>query len=201
MLCSLLALYGCSGATTSNQDNHRTDLRQYHKTSPAYIPVRVSIYELSTPVTPELKELLQQPGAKVSLRPVSPSMEDELSELVVKGEANLLQDMSAVTTNNKALPFFVSNHSVQQPAMTGMKQKKNVVDELTLVITPVLSADSALMQMTVELSQTTDGKKNEHSRYAVNFRQLLKLKGGQKLCIAVPLNDEMNRLIIITQKM
>lgn len=201
MLCSLLTLYGCSGATTSNQDHQRTDIGQYHKTSPAYIPVRVSIYELSTPVTPELKELLQQPGAKVSLRPVSPSMEDELSELVVKGEANLLQDLSGVTTNNKALPFFVSNHSVQQPAMTGMKKEENVVDELTLVITPVLSADSALMQMTVELSQTTDGKKNEYSRYAVNFRQLLKLKGGQKLCIAVPLNDEMNRLIIITQKM
>jgi len=128
-------------------------------------------------------------------------MEDELSELVVKGEANLLQDMSGVTTNNKALPFSVSNYTVQQQAMTGMKKKENVVDELTLVITPVLSADSALMQMTVELSQATDGKKNEYSRYAVNFRQLLKLKGGQKLCLTVPLDDEKNRLIIITQKM
>jgi len=201
MLCSLLALYGCSGATSSNQDHHRTDFGQYHKTSPTYIPFRVSIYELSTPVTPELKELLQQPGAKASLRPVRPSLEEELSELVAKGEVNLLQDMSGVTTNNKALPFSVSNHTVQQQATPGMKKKEYVVDELSLVITPVLSADSALMQMTVQLSQTTESKKNEYSRYAVNFRQLLKLKGGQKLCIAVPHSDEMDRLIIITQKM
>lgn len=201
MLCSLLTLYGCSGATISNQDHHRTDIGQYHKTRPAYIPVRVSIYELSTPLTPELKALLQQPGAKVSLRPVSPSMEDELSELVVKGKVNLLQDMSGVTTTNKALPFSFSSSTVQEQAMTGMKKTENVDDELTLVITPVLSPDSALMQMTVELSQATDGKKNEYSRYAVNFRQLLKLKGGQKLCLTVPLDDEKNRLIIITQKM
>ncbi|MCR3712265.1 MAG: hypothetical protein RSA84_11155 [Acinetobacter sp.] len=190
VLCSLLALYGCNGAATLKQDYHRTEIEQYHKTSATYIPVRVSIYEFYTPVTPELKELVQQSGAKGSLRPVSPSLEDELSDLVAKGEVTLLQDISGVTTNNKALPFSVLN----------LKKKENVGDELSLVITPALSADAALMQMTVELSQTTNVKKNEYSHYSVNFRQLLKLKGGQKLCIAVPVNDKTNRLIIITQK-
>lgn len=200
VLCSLLALYGCNGATTSNQANHRNEIGQYQKNETAYIPVRASIYELSTPVTPELRELLKQPGAKISLRPLSASLEDELTELVAKGDVRLLYDMSGVTTNNKALPFSFSNFTTQQHPTTGMKKKENVVDELSLVITPVLSADSALMQMTVELFQTTDIKKNEYSRYAINFRQLLRLKGGQKLSVALPLNDETNRLIIITQK-
>ncbi|EPV5022020.1 TPA: hypothetical protein R8G72_004528 [Citrobacter youngae] len=190
VLCSLLALYGCNGAATLKQDCHRTEIEQYHKTSATYIPVRVRIYEFSTPVTPELKELIQQSGAKVSLRPVSPSQEDELSDLAAKGEVTLLQDMSGVTTNNKALPFFVLN----------LKKKENIGDELSLVVTPALSADAALMKMTLELSLTTDGKITEYSHYSVNFRQLLKLKGGQRLCIAVPLNDKTNRLIIITQK-
>ncbi|EGN2315725.1 hypothetical protein [Citrobacter portucalensis] len=190
VLCSLLALYGCNGTATLKQDYQLTEIEQYHKTSATYIPVRVSIYEFSTPVTPELKELMQQSSAKVSLRPVSPSLEDELSDLTAKGEVTLLQDISAVTTNNKALPFSFLN----------LKKKEDVRDEISLVITPALSADAALMQMTVELSQTTSGKKNEYSHYSVNFRQLLKLKGEQKLCIAVPINDKTNRLIIITQK-
>ncbi|HFK5664339.1 TPA: hypothetical protein ACG0A9_004265 [Enterobacter hormaechei subsp. xiangfangensis] len=108
--------------------------------------------------------------------------------------------MSGVTTNNKELLFSVSNYSAQQHATTGVKKKENVEDDLSLVITPALSADSALMQMTVELSRTTGSSKNEHSSYTINFRQLLRLKGGQKLSVALPLNDETNRLIIITQK-
>lgn len=200
VLCSLLALYGCNGATTSNQAHYRNEIGQYQKNETAYIPVRASIYELSTPVTPELKELLEQPGAKISLRPVSASLGDELTELVAKGDVRLLYDMSGVTTNNKALLFSVSNYSAQQHATTGEKKKENVVDDLSLVITPALSADSALMQMTVELSRTTGSSKNEYSRYAINFRQLLRLKGRQKLSVALPLNDETNRLIIISQK-
>lgn len=200
MLCSLLALYGCNGTTTSNQANPRNEIGHYQKNETAYISVRASIYELSTPVTPELNELLEQPGAKISLRPVSASLEDELTELVAKGDVRLLYDMSGVTTNNKALLFSVSNYSAQQHATTRVKKKENDVDDLSLVITPALSADSALKQMTVELSRTTGSSKNEYSRYAINFRQLLRLKGGQKLSVALPLNDETNRLIIISQK-
>ncbi|MEG5552397.1 hypothetical protein UXO11_22740 [Enterobacter wuhouensis] len=158
-LCSLLSLYGCSGAATQNQTQHRTDTDHHHKISAAYIPVRVSIYEFSSPVTPELKELLQQPGAKVSFRPVSPSLEDELSELTTKGKVKLIQDMSGVTTNNEALPFSVSNYTVQQQPTNGMKEERNVMDDISVVITPALSADSALMQMTVDISLTAGDKK------------------------------------------
>lgn len=32
VLCSLLALYGCNGVTTSNQAPHRNEIGQYQKT-------------------------------------------------------------------------------------------------------------------------------------------------------------------------